>query len=171
MWIRILIISFFLVSCRSFRDRQDMTQPDWNPATKISFDAEDASITQEAKDELSALYEQSAHRGKIEKIKIISWGDIDYPSIYSKKDADRQEELVIERNTGLLNYLEELTMNEANMQFSNMAERKSSLQEIMSQENDSTRKSLAMLGIPNTETTVKVPGMASKSIVIFVMEE
>lgn len=33
------------------------------------------------------------------------------------------------------------------------------------------KKSLEIAGIPNTDTTVKVPGKASKSVVIFIMEE
>lgn len=139
-------------------------------AIEVSFEKNSAELTQTARTKLSALYEEVRALGKLEKVKVITWGDVDYPAIYSKKTALSEVDLVVERNKSLLIFLDELTPK-TNVQFSNMAERSASISHYFADENESTRKSLEAAGIPNTDTIVKVPGKASKSIVIFIMEE
>ncbi len=186
-----LISSIFLISCSS-KDPKEMTSKEKTPVqpketismeskllaneqesnlvTEIKFDRQKANISGKAREQLKDLHRKASKKGKIEEIKVISWGDQEYPSVHEKKLSEVQVKLVEERNATLENYLKTIEMD-AEIETISMAERPSTLAKWFSSDDARIKKSLETAGIPNTDTTVKVPGKASKSIVIFIMEE
>lgn len=186
-----LISSILLISCSS-KAPQKMTTKDKAPVqpqdtismeskllaneqesnlvTEIKFDREKSSISGKARDQLKDLHRKASKKGKIGEIKVISWGDQEYPSVHEKKLSKVQEKLVEARNATLENYLKTIE-KEAEIETISMASRPSTLDKWFSSDDARIKKSLETAGIPNTDTTVKVPGKASKSIVIFIMEE
>lgn len=186
-----LLISILLVSCGS-KSPQKVTSKDKkseqpqesvsmeskllaneqesNFVTEIEFNRQKANISGKDRDQLKELHNKALKKGDIEEIKVISWGDQEYPSVHEKKLSEEQEKLVEKRNTTLKNYLKTIE-NEAEVETISMASRPSTLDKWLSSDDARIKKSLETAGIPNTDTTVKVPGKASKSIVIFIMEE
>jgi len=138
--------------------------------TEIKFDRQTANISGKARDHLKELHNKALKKGQIEEIKVISWGDQEYPSVHEKKLSEEQEKLVEKRNATLKNYLKTIE-DKAEIETISMASRPSTLNKWFSSDDARIKKSLETAGIPNTDTTVKVPGKASKSIVIFIMEE
>ncbi len=141
-----------------------------NLVTEIKFDHQKANISGKAREQLKELHRKASKKGKIEEIKVISWGDQEYPSVHEKKLSEVQVKLVEERNATLENYLKTIE-KDADIETISMASRPSTLDKWFSSDDARIKKSLETAGIPNTDTTVKVPGKASKSIVIFIMEE
>lgn len=137
---------------------------------EISFAKRSSSLSRKAKTELSALFKRAATKGKMARVIVVSWGDLEYPSIHSKKEADEQEELVVNRNLQILRYIE-MNSRSSSIQLFNMASHSESYNQFFLNENIKTKKALETAGLPDTDSTVKVPGKASKSIVIFIMDE
>lgn len=135
---------------------------------EITFGKGKTELGPRAKQKLQDVLEKVERKGTISKIKAITWGDLEYPSVYNSKDLDLDITLVIKRNFELGNYLQEL-VKDMKVETFNMAEREVAINKLATEEN--IKKSLETAGIPNTDTSVKVPGKASKSIVIFIMEE
>lgn len=142
------------------------TQP--QEIAEITFSKGKSKLGTKAKQKLQAVLDKVERKGTISKIKAITWGDLEYPSVFNSKDLDRDITLVVKRNYELGNYLQEI-VRDINIETFNMAEREIAINKLATDEN--IKKSLETAGIPNTDTSVKVPGKASKSIVIFIMEE
>ncbi|WPU64164.1 hypothetical protein [Peredibacter starrii] len=176
-WFFFIVI--MMVSCGSGKKVSDqpaddtMTPPSEQSAitkqesTEIAFKKGSGDLTPQAKKELERLYEKFNHDG-VSKVKAVTWGDLEYPSVHNSKDIEDDTTLVVKRNMELGTYLKKLTENE-NIEMFNMAERSAAVNKISTDEN--IKVSLESAGIPNTDTAVKVPGKASKSIVIFIKEE
>jgi outer membrane protein OmpA-like peptidoglycan-associated protein len=154
----------------SMESKQLASEEESNLVTEISFPKERAAISTEARSELRQLYKKARAKGKIEEIKVITWADQEYPSVNENELSLKQQDLVKRRNDAIEKYLNLMTKG-AEVETISMAERPSALNDLFSSEDAQVKKSLETAGIPNTDTNVKVPGKASKSIVIFIMEE
>lgn len=172
-------ILVLMVSCGSGKKVSDrpaddtMTPPSEQAAkkkqemTEITFKKGSDELTPKAKTNLDELYQKFNHDG-VSKVKAVTWGDLEYPSVHNSKDIEDDTTLVVKRNLELGTYLKKLTENE-DIEMINMAERSAGVSKISTDEN--IKEALESAGIPNTDTAVKVPGKASKSIVIFIKEE
>lgn len=155
----------------SIESKQLASEEESNLVTEVKFDKEKASLSKTAKEDLKNLYEKAAKKGKIHEVKIITWGDQEYPSVHEKRLSDKQIKLVDKRNKALEKYLIALTKDNVDVDSHSMAKRPGTLNRLFASEDARIKKSLETAGIPNTDTSVKVPGKASKSVVIFIMEE
>lgn len=154
----------------SMESKQLASEEETNLVTEITFSKEKATISKQAQEDIRSLYQKAKTRGKIDEVKVITWGDQEYPSVHEKKLSAKQVNLVDKRNDALESYIEKLTKG-ADVETFSMAERPGALNRLFSSEDAQIKKSLETAGIPNTDTTVKVPGKASKSVVIFIMDE
>lgn len=136
--------------------------------TEIDFNKGKTDLTPESKKKIQRLVDTAQRQGSIANVKAITWGDLEYPSVHNSNDLDKDVTLVVKRNDVLGKYLKKL-LEDKDVEMFNMAEREVSINQIATDEK--IRTSLEIAGIPNTDTSVKVPGKASKSIVIFIMEE
>jgi hypothetical protein len=154
----------------SMESKQLASEEESNLVTEITFPKEKATISKQAQEEIRKLYKKASAKGKIEEIKVITWGDQEYPSVYEKKLSEKQINLVDKRNDAVEKYIGTLNEN-TEVETYSMAERPGTLNKLFSSEDAKIKKSLETAGIPNTDTSVKVPGKASKSVVIFIMDE
>lgn len=155
----------------SMESKQLASEEESNLVTEITFAKGKAFISDDARKELQALQKKALAKGKIDEIKVITWGDQEYPSVHDKSLSESQQKLVKMRNDALEKYLDGLSQEDANIETFSMAERPDALNKLFSSDEAQIKKSLETAGIPNTDTSVKVPGKASKSVVIFIMEE
>lgn len=154
----------------SMESKQLASEQETNLVTEIAFPKEKATVSSEARQSLKDLFVKAKKKGKIDEIKVITWGDQEYPSVHDDDLSEQQQDLVKSRNKAIEKYLGDLDKTTKVETFS-MAERPDALQSLFSSEDAQIKKSLETAGIPNTDTSVKVPGKASKSVVIFLMEE
>lgn len=147
--------------------RSEQAVPIQQEMVEITFSKGKEKIGSRSKEQMKELYSKFESDG-VTNIKAITWGDLEYPSVYNSRDVEEDTALVVKRNLELGEYLKELT-GIKEIELFNMAERSSAINQIATDE--SIKKSLETAGIPNTDTAVKVPGKASKSIVIFIREE
>lgn len=155
----------------SMESKQLASEQESNFVTEITFDKKKANISKRAKEDLKQLYQKASSKGKIHEVQVITWADQEYPSVHEKKLSEKQLDLVDKRNETLKKYLTGLTKDNVDVSTHSMAERPGTLKKLFDSEDARIKKSLETAGIPNTDTTVKVPGKASKSVVIFIMEE
>lgn len=141
-----------------------------NLMTELTFSKGSRNLSSAAKMELKELVNKARAKGKVDEVKVITWADQEYPSVHKKNLSEDQVKLVENRNKSIEEYLSGLDFN-LNLELISMASRPNAFRDMFSTDDAKIKKSLETAGIPNTDTTVKVPGKASKSIVIFIMEE
>jgi hypothetical protein len=105
----------------------------------------------------------------LDKIKIVSWADEEYPSVHTKKLADAQIDLAKKRGEQISSFLK--NKNATEVALINMAERPNMAQELLQTEDSHIKEALEIRGIPNTDTSVKVPSKIAHAMVIFYMLE
>lgn len=154
----------------SMESKQLASEEESNLVTEVTFTKEQATLSKAAQEDIRKLYQKAAKRGKIDEVKVVTWGDQEYPSVHEKRLSEKQIKLVEKRNDALEKYLDQITKG-ADVETYSMAERPGTLNRLFASEDAKIKKSLETAGIPNTDTSVKVPGKASKSVVIFIMEE
>jgi hypothetical protein len=188
---RMLLIALLVISCASkpakdsgsnskkgskeskavsIESKQLASEEESNLVTEITFAKEKANVGSAARKELRDLYRKASKKGDIGEVKVITWADQEYPSANTEELSQKQRDLVKKRNEAIEKYLG-LLDKDLDVEKISMAERPSALKKVFSSDDAKIKKSLETAGIPNTDTTVKVPGKASKSIVIFLMEE
>lgn len=154
----------------SMESKQLASEQETNLVTEVAFPKAKSNVSAQAQQDLKNLFVKAKKRGKVEEIKVITWGDQEYPSVHDKKLSEQQQDLVKKRNKNIENYLEQIDKT-AKIETISMAERPGALEDLFSSDSADIKKSLETAGIPNTDTSVKVPGKASKSVVIFLMDE
>lgn len=154
----------------SMESKQLASEEETNLVTEISFNKGKTNLSQTARNEIKALWQKASEKGKVDEVKVITWADQEYPSVHENKLSDKQVNLVKKRNAEIEKFIEGLS-KDADIETFSMAERPGALEKLVTSEDAKIKKSLETAGIPNTDTTVKVPGKASKSVVIFIMEE
>jgi hypothetical protein len=138
--------------------------------TEFAFKKNDASLTPAARAKLAKLYKNAKAKGEIEDVRVITWADEEFPSVHTKTLPKAQQDLVDRRNAEIENYLESLD-KDTDVKTYSMAKRPGLLADLLSTTDARIKKSLEVAGIPNTHTSVKRPSKASKSIVMFLLEE
>lgn len=137
--------------------------------TEFAFAKGSSSLTDEAKMNLRTLIDSARKRGKVDDIKVITWGDSEYPSVHTGKLSKADIELVKKRNKSIENFVEAYN-KDLDVDFYSMAERPNTLQRLFGTTDARIKRSLETAGVPNTDSAVKAPTKASKSIVMVIVE-
>lgn len=138
--------------------------------TEIKFAKGKRHLTTEDRKQLDKLVASAKIHGEVSDIKVVTWADEEYPSPSTKRLSDRQVKLAKRRNDDIKTYLQSLE-HKANIDTYNMAERPGALSELFSTSNARIKKALEVSGIPNTDTSVKSPAKASRSIVMVILKD
>ncbi|MNK95039.1 hypothetical protein D3C87_1152630 [compost metagenome] len=136
---------------------------------EFAFKKGSPNLSSDAKATLISLIAKARAAGKIDEIKVVTWGDSEYPSVHTKKLSKTEVDLVQKRNSNIENYIEDVTSG-SSVKTISMAERPSAISEFIGSDSAEVKKSLEQAGIPTTDTSVKSPSKASKSIVIISVE-
>lgn len=137
--------------------------------TEFSFKKGSDKLSPAAKEEVRKLIADAKARGNIKEVKVITWGDTEYPSVHTKKLSSKDIELVKRRNNAVRDYVKSVN-NDIDVDSHSMAERPGLLKDMFNTTDARVKKSLETAGIPTTDTAVKTPSKASRSIVMVIRE-
>jgi hypothetical protein len=102
--------------------------------------------------------------GPVEEIRIVSWADNEYPSTYTKKLPEDQQELAELRANEIKTMLG--ADDAIEVKTYNMAKRPGAVQTLLSTSDYQMKSALEKAGVPNTHTGVKLPSFAGKALVM-----
>jgi hypothetical protein len=136
---------------------------------EFAFKKGSTDLTLDAKSSLNGVITKAQAAGKINEVKVVTWGDSEYPSVYTKKLSKSEVDLVQKRNNNIENFITDVTKG-SSVKTISMAERPGAIGEFIGSNDAQIKKSLEQAGIPTTDTSVKTPSKASKSIVIITLE-
>lgn len=153
----------------SMEAKQVASEQEASYVTEFAFNKGSATLTDTAKEDLRRLINQAKASGEIKEIKVITWGDSEYPSSNTKKLSSSEIDLVKKRNKSISDYAKSVSAG-IDVDTHSMAERPGTLKELFNTSDAQIKKSLETAGIPTTDTSVKVPSKASKSIVMVLRE-
>ena len=137
--------------------------------TEFGFAKGSTKLPDAAKTKLNNLITKASAAGKIGEIKVVTWGDSEYPSVHTKKLSKTEVDLVQKRNNSIEAFIAGVSDN-ASVKKISMAERPGALSELVGTSDAQVKKSLEQAGIPTTDTSVKMPSKSSRSIVIISLE-
>lgn len=137
--------------------------------TEFGFSKGSTKIPDAAKTQLNNLITKANAAGKISEIKVVTWGDSEYPSVHTKKLSKSEVDLVQKRNNSIESFIATVA-NGASVKKISMAERPGAISELVGTNDAQVKKSLEQAGIPTTDTSVKMPSKSSRSIVIISLE-
>jgi len=153
----------------SIESKQLASQQESSFVTEVKFIEGQKMIPKTARNQLSELYQKAKNNGEVDGVKLITWGDREYPSVNKTKLSKSQRKLVEDRNDNLEAYLEKFDKRLDVDKFS-MAERPDLMARLFSTEDAELKKSLEKAGIPDTDSAIKATGKSSTSIVIFTLK-
>lgn len=136
---------------------------------EIPFAKGKAGLSKNSRQQIDELLAKAPDKDKIESVKVISWADLEYPSVQSTKLPKGQIKLAERRLDSVTDYLKKKA-DGVDVEKFNMAERPTALQRFFETDDARIKNSLESLGIPNTDTAVKEPRKASRTIVFLVLK-
>jgi len=136
---------------------------------ELTFSKNKHQLSKTSRARIDKLLAEAKRQGEISEIKVISWADEEYPSVHTKKLSTDQRSLAEHRNNAIKKYLQHGSQN-VEVSAYNMAERPGVLSDLISTSNSRIKKAFEVAGIPNTDTSVKTPAKASKSIVMILLK-
>ena len=136
---------------------------------EITFSKKKKSLSPNNQNIIQKLMKDANGRGKIQEIQVITWADAEYPSVNTKKLSNADQRLVKDRNAAIEKYLK-TQKGDVKIKTYSMAERANALKDFIGSSESRIKKSLEVAGIPTTDTSVKFPSKASKSILLIMME-
>lgn len=182
-----LMVSGSLISCAAWREhraeaeakkaaaagpsieaKQVAAEQEASYVTEFAFQKGSAELSETAKADLRRVIANAKRGGNIDEIKVITWGDAEYPSPNTKKLSKAEIDLVKKRNDNIKDFVKEYSNKDIDTH--SMAERPGAIKQMLNTEDARVKKSLEVAGIPTTDTAVKTPSKASKSIVLVITE-
>ncbi|MGZ3771338.1 MAG: hypothetical protein ACXVCP_08290 [Bdellovibrio sp.] len=149
--------------------RQVAKEEDASQVTEFSFKKGSAELTDTAKLHLRKAIDQAKQKGDIKDMRVITWGDAEYPSKEEKTLSKEERDLVKKRNKAIRDYVK-VYDEKVDVETYSMAERPGILKELLNTKDVKIKKSLETAGIQTSGTTVKAPAKASKSVVMVITE-
>lgn len=137
--------------------------------SEISFAKGASRLDDKAKSKLQEMIGQAERAGTIDAVHIVTWADREYPSPQTKKLSKREQDLVKARNTQLEEFFETMP-GKMKVVSHSMAERPGVFKDFWGGDDVRIKKSLEAAGIPTTDTAVKIPSKAAKTIVFVVLK-
>ncbi len=153
----------------SMEAKQVAVEEEATYVTEFVFPKGGNKIPAEAQAEIRKNMQRALKRGNVKDVKVITWADAEYPSVHTKKLTASEVNLVTERNKVVESFVKNLGSDVKVVTYS-MAERPGAIKELFNTSDAQIKKSLETAGVPTTDTAVKVPSKASKSIVLITME-
>lgn len=132
---------------------------------ELSFAKGSSQLPKDAANRLKKALREAASRGPVSEVKIIAWADKEYPSTYNKALPTSERKLAEQRAQAVAQFLEKATGG-ATVQSINMAERPGAMARFLKTSDFRVKRSLERAGIPNEDTSVKVPAMERKALVL-----
>ena len=136
---------------------------------ELVFHKREVVLSQENKNKLQKMMKTALQKEHVDKIKVISWADEEYPSEKVKKLSSEQRQIADDRNKAIKTYIQD-GKNDLKIDVYSMAERANSLKEFLGSSEVRIKDSLEHSGIPTSDDPSHFASKASKSIVMFIMK-
>lgn len=153
----------------SMAAKQIAVEEEASYVTEFTFAKGSARLTDDAKSNLRGIIDSARKNGKVDEIKVITWGDTEYPSVHTDKLSKTEVDLVKKRNQSIEKFVESYN-KDLDVDLYSMAERPGAIQRLFGTSDARIKRSLETAGVPNTDSSVKMPSKASKSIVMVIVE-
>lgn len=153
----------------SMEAKQLAAEEQAHAVTEISFKRGSSKLTIESQNKLKDLMKRAGKNQKIDEVRLITWGDEEYPDEHVENLSQGQQILVRQRNARIKNYLKTLK-KDIDIELISMAERPGKLAELWGESDARMKKSLESAGISNTAEPEKGKSKSSISIVMLVLE-
>jgi len=140
-----------------------------NATAELTFKKASAKLPKDAAGKLRKAMKEAAAKGRVSEIKIITWADQEYPSTFKGELPEGDRSLAAARGEAVAKLLAQ-TAGSAQVEKISMAERPGALGNFFKTSDFRVKRSLERAGIPNENTGVKVPAMAKKALVLFLVE-
>ncbi|MBL7545215.1 MAG: hypothetical protein JNL11_15460 [Bdellovibrionaceae bacterium] len=137
--------------------------------TEISFKKGSSLLNVESRDKLENLLNGVESKQKIDKIKVLTWADEEYPDIEQEALSQGQQILVRQRNSKIRNFLR-TQKKDLDIEMVSMAERPGILAELWGSSNARMKKSLEAAGISILGKQDKGSPKASKAIIMLILK-
>ncbi len=137
---------------------------------ELKFKKNTTQLSRANKRMIDQLIREAGTKGEIEEVKVISWADVEFPSTQDKSLTPSQREIAENRNEAIQAYINQVN-SDLKVKSYSMAERAGAFAEFVGSSDARIKKSLETAGIPTTDSKVKQPSKASKSIVMVVLEQ
>ncbi|MDD4973002.1 MAG: hypothetical protein PHY93_01555 [Bacteriovorax sp.] len=155
----------------SMEAKQLASEQETSYVAEFSFRKGSEELSPTSKKQLEEVSKKALTRGKIEMIKVITWADQEYPSAIKNKLSEKQQNLAKKRNEKIKNYLKKIHPDASGeIELISMAQRPSFMKNLLSSDDARIKRSLESAGIPDSESTTKKGGKASKSIVLILVK-
>lgn len=152
----------------SIEAKQVAVEQEASYVTEFSFNRGSATLSEAAKADLRRVIADAKHNGgEIREMKVITWGDSEYPSSNTKKLSNKEIDLVDKRNKNITDFVKSV-QDGVSVDTHSMAKRPGALKDLFNTQDAQIKKSLETAGIPTTDTAVKVPSKSSKAIVMVI---
>jgi hypothetical protein len=157
-------------SASSIESKQLAAEEETNFITEVNFYKQSSTVTKDAENEIKKMIKDAVQEGNIDKIKLVTWADSEYPSVHNDS-LPKKERILAERRNESLEKMIHTIDGTIHVEKISMAERPSWTKKVLGSDEVKLKESLETGGIPNTDTSIKIPGAASKSIVIVKLED
>lgn len=137
---------------------------------ELTFQKDQRDLTAAEQKRLQEIIRQAKAAGTIEEVQVISWADAEYPSVHTKRLSETQRDLAEARNEKIREYLRAWDET-LDVKTFNMAERPGVTARLLGAADARIKNTLEVAGIPNSDTTVKVPAKASKAMVLVRLQD
>ncbi len=154
----------------SIEAKQVAAEEEASYVTEFTFSKGKNTLTADAQARLTKILAEARKHGEIEDIKVITWADAEYPSVHAHALSKKQVNLATRRNDEVKRFFKKMDKG-ITVSTYNMAERPRMLSDFLGTPNARVKKSLEVAGIPNSDTSVKSPAKASKSIVMVILKD
>ncbi len=142
-------------------------------AAKVEFDPGTTRLTKDSKEEISTLVNRARNNGKLEKIRVLSWADREYPQ-KGEKVARREITLAEDRNDSVKNFLSE-QLNIRDVDTYNMARRPAAISRFLRTPETKIKNRAESIGIaPHYSESLSLYSerrRASSALILAVMDE
>lgn len=135
--------------------------------TEFKFQKGSSRLDETAKADLRRIINEAERKGELKELKVVTWADVEYPSTSEKKLSKSQIDLVKKRNEAIKDFVKSYD-SKIDVESYSMAERPNKLEEIFKTSDARIKKSLEEAGIPHSDSDMKHPSRASKSVIMAV---
>ncbi|RZA04698.1 MAG: hypothetical protein EOP11_14515 [Proteobacteria bacterium] len=139
-------------------------------SAELKFAPGSAKLPKDAKGKIEKALREASARSRVNEVKVITWADQEYPSTQKEDLSAAQRNLSAKRADAIASLLSEVA-KDVKVEKVNMAERPGMIASLFKTSDFRVKRSLERAGIPTENTSVKVPAMERKALLLFLNED
>jgi len=152
---------------KNFEPRTVVDDNEVNLMARVEFEQGSDQLTAVSKKRISRALAQAQTLGTVNQVKVLSWGDQEYPSAGKKKLSDSQKALAARRSEAVRKYMRTINGDDRlDIYDYNMAKRPNPVSEFFKTSDARVKDSMEAAGVATTDHKREKSRRASSSLVI-----